>query len=335
MRNNRTAVILYLLLPVLIIVSSAFGAAELDFITVIKTLLAAAGVTDADIPPSTITILMQIRLPRILLAAISGAGLAASGAVFQAVFQNPLAEPYLLGVSSGASLGATIALVSGAAALFGGFGTVTVFSFAGAALTIFLVMLINGKGRSIGGLLLGGIALGYIFQAGISLLMMLNRSAVDKIVFWMMGSFSSASWVKVRILAVIAAAGILILIVNAARLNILSLGADEAHSLGVDPERSAMFFLLVSCMITAAVVSVSGIIGFVGLLVPHLLRFFTGPDHRRLIPAAAAGGACLMLLADLAARTVLAPQEIPVGVITACVGGPFFLAMLGRYRRRN
>ncbi len=337
---NRTLPGILLLLPaVLIFVSAAFGAADISFMTAVKAVIEQLGFGDFGLPDTVKLIIISIRLPRILLAAIAGAGLAAAGAVFQAVFQNPLAEPYLLGVSSGASLGATIAIIFGAGLLggrLGSLGGITLFAFAGAVLTILLVIGVSGRTRGdFSGLLLGGIAIGYIFQAGISFLMMLNQDKVDRIVFWMMGSFSFSTWDKVKLTAVIVSICIFLIQLNASKLNILSLGTDEAHSLGINPGRTGLFFLLVSCFLTAAVVSVSGIIGFVGLIIPHLMRLLTGPDHRKLIPASAAGGASLLILADIAARSLMAPREIPVGVITAFIGGPFFLIMLGRKRRES
>lgn len=328
---------LVLLLLVIIPLSAALGAASIPPAEVVTTILSPLfpGTFGAD--PVSSLILFKIRLPRIFLAGIAGAGLALGGAAFQGVFRNPLAEPYLLGISSGAALGATLAIVLGPAVLPGaawtaGLGLPGVFAFIGALLTMALIYLLAGRHR-FKGLLLGGIALGYVFQAAISLMMMLNRESLDRIVFWMMGSFTSATWAKVT------AAGLLILMPAAylffqgKTLNILSLGSREAHSLGVNPHRTGGLILLAACLITAAVVSVAGIIGFVGLMVPHILRLITGPDHRRLLPVSALGGAILLIGADMLARTVLVPREIPVGVITAVLGGPFFLYLLARQSR--
>ena len=334
--RNTASIILFSLIVPVVFVSAAFGAADISFLTAIKAVIAETGLTDFELSKSVRTIMIHIRLPRILLAAITGAGLATAGAVFQAVFQNPLAEPYLLGISSGASLGASVAIIFGTGLIVGSFGSVTIFAFAGAMLTIALVITVSGGGRgSLGSLLLGGIAVGYIFQAVISFLMMMNQDKMEKIVFWMMGSFTFAGWNKVRLAFIVVTACVIIINLNASKLNILSLGNEEAHSLGVNPERTGIFFLIVSCLLTASVVAASGIIGFVGLIVPHLLRLFTGPDHRKLLPASAAGGAVLLMLADVAARSLMAPREIPVGVITAFIGGPFFLVMLRRRRRER
>ena len=334
MNKNLPAILLFLLLPLAVLASAAFGAADIGIFTALKAILERLGLIDAGVSDTVKLILFQIRFPRIFLAAVTGAGLATAGAVFQAVFQNPLAEPYLLGISSGASLGATIAIIFGIEAVATGIGAITLAAFLGSMLTIFLVLMISGRsGGGFGSLLLGGIAIGYIFQAAISFLMMLNRDQTDRIVFWMMGSFASASWIKVGVSALIVVVAIFLINMNAVKLNIISLGADEAHSLGINPGRTGIFLLVISCLLTAAVVSVSGIIGFIGLIVPHLLRLFTGADHRKLLPASAAGGALLMIIADIAARSLMSPREIPVGVITALIGGPFFLIMLRKRRR--
>jgi len=336
MKRNLPTLLLFLLIPVAILASAAFGAADISFLTALRAVAGRLGFIETGISETTKLILFQIRFPRIILAAVTGAGLATAGAVFQAVFQNPLAEPYLLGISSGASLGATIAIIFGIEAVAAGIGAITFAAFLGSILTILLVLMISGRsGGSFGSLLLGGIAIGYIFQAAISFLMMLNRDQTDRIVFWMMGSFASASWLKVAVSLILVVISIILINMNSVKLNIISLGADEAHSLGINPGRTGIFFLIISCLLTATVVSVSGIIGFVGLLVPHLVRLFTGADHRKLLPASAAGGALLMIVADIAARSLMAPKEIPVGVITALIGGPFFLVMLRRRRRAS
>ncbi|MBI9103154.1 MAG: iron ABC transporter permease [Spirochaetales bacterium] len=277
-------------------------------------------------------ILLKLRLPRVLLAAIAGAGLGISGAVFQGVFRNPLAEPYLLGVSSGAALGATLAFVftfDMVTNVAMGLGGVTIAAFGGAiGSTLLVFFLAGGVNRDFSFLLLAGIAMSYIFQAVISFLMMMNRNELDRIIFWMMGSFSSASWPKVITSGVFVFIASLFLILNGRRLNILSLGNQEAFSLGLDPRKTGLLLLSVASLITASVISVSGIIGFVGLLVPHMVRYVTGPDHRKVLPYSALAGALLLVYADLAARTLIPPKEIPIGVITALIGGPFFLIQL-------
>ena len=276
-----------------------------------------------------IVVITQIRLPRILLAAITGASLAASGTVFQSVFQNPLAEPYLLGVSSGASLGAALAIILGINIFFKSIGIITLFAFSGSILSIGIVLIIGQKeGKNLVNLLLGGIAIGYICQAIVSFLMIANREKMDKIIFWNLGSFNAANWTKVAISAAIVLPGIILIYLNSEKLNILSLGAEEAHSMGVNPKKTGYLFLGISCLLTATVVSTAGVIGFVGLVVPHMARSKTGANNKKLIPAASLGGACLLLSSDIIARTLIAPSEIPIGVITAFIGGPFLLYIL-------
>lgn len=276
-------------------------------------------------------ILLRIRMPRVALAAVVGAGLAVSGAVFQGIFRNGLAEPYLLGVSSGAALGATIAIILGGGILAGSIGLIGLSAFAGAIGAVAVVYLIVGK-RPFGELLIGGIAISYILQAAISVLMLFNRESLPRILFWTMGSFTTATWEKVGMVSLVVMGGGIFLILKADELNLLSLGEEQAHSLGIHPGRSGGILLLVACLITSIAIAVSGIIGFVGLMVPHLMRLLTGPDHRPLIPISLLGGAVLMALADLGARTILVPMEIPVGAITALLGGPFFLVLLVRSR---
>ena len=323
---------LSLLLLLVIPLAASFGASEIPPSEVVKTLLSPLFPRHFSADPPQSLILFKIRLPRILLAGFGGGGLALAGAVFQGIFRNPLAEPYLLGVSSGAALGATLAIILGGGMAAGGLGVINIAAFAGALGSALLIFLLAGR-RQFRSLLLGGIALGYIFQAFISLMMMLNYQRLEKIVFWMMGSLTSATWPKVGMTASLVLLPGLFLFIQAKSLNILSLGQNAAHSLGVNFRRTGGILLLTSCLITASVVSAAGLIGFIGLMVPHILRIFTGPDHRRLLPASALGGAFLLILADLGARTLLSPKEIPVGVITAILGGPFFLVLLGRQNR--
>ncbi|MDC7124260.1 MAG: iron ABC transporter permease [Spirochaetales bacterium] len=334
--SNKVVFILLPLLLVLILFSISFGAADISISTALKAILQYFGLKDFGLKKSIITIIFTIRLPRILLAVITGTGLAISGAVFQAVFQNPLAEPYLLGISSGASLGATIAIVFGAGMILSSLWSITIFAFAGSIMSIVFILLITKGGRSgFNALLLCGIAVGYIFQAVVSFLMMLNRDKTEQIVFWTMGSLGSATWTKVVISGSIILFCILIIFINSEKLNIMSLGIEEAHSLGINPRSCGIFFMILGCLITAAAVSVSGIIGFVGLITPHIMRFFTGADNRKVLPSSAATGACLMVVADIIARSVLAPMEIPIGVVTAFIGGPFLLVMIRTRGRRS
>ncbi len=276
-----------------------------------------------------IYILFHIRLPRILMAGSAGAALALGGCTAQAVFRNPMAEPYLLGISSGASLGAAVYFLSGFDLPSLPFLGVMGFAFAGSLVTLFLIMAVAGQyGGNFGSLLLGGIAFSAIAQAGVSLMMMLKRDKADRIIFWMMGSFSSARWSRLFLVLAALLPGVLYIFLHRKELDLLSLGNEEAHALGMNPEREGRLLLLATCLMTAAVTAACGIIGFTGLIVPHIMRALAGGSHRRLPGLCLLGGAILMILSDLAARSLLSPSEIPVGVITALTGGPFFLYLL-------
>jgi len=280
-------------------------------------------------------IIWDIRLPRILCAFLVGGGLAVSGTIFQSVLINPLADSYTMGVSTGAAFGASIAIfinIMGA-----GFGIpVSAAAFLGAVLTLSVVMALSKvKGYlSPVNLILSGIIVSSILSAGITLIKNAAGENVAAIVGWMMGSLSSSNWRDVLLVLPVTAAGVAVSTYFANSLNILSMGDDEARYLGVDPENSRRIFLTASSMITAACVSVSGIIGFVGLIVPHMLRLILGADNRKLIPFSMLLGGQLLLAADTAARTILS-REIPVGVITTLLGGPFFLFIFIRKNNRR
>jgi iron complex transport system permease protein len=283
------------------------------------------------------TVIMQVRLPRVLLAALVGACLATAGVLYQALFRNALADPYILGVSAGAGLGATIMLVVTAAATAWRFGAVPAGAFVGATLTMLLVVrLATRKDRvESASLLLAGIAVSYTLAALTSLLMVWYRESMQSVVFWLMGGLSGATWEYVLAVALMFAVGFAVAISDMRGLNVMLLGDDRAGHLGVDVERFKIVVLAAGSLLVAAAVSVAGLIGFVGLMTPHIVRLIIGPDHRLLLPASALGGAILLVLADLIARTILAPVEIPVGIVTALAGGPFFLWLLVRRDARS
>lgn len=281
-------------------------------------------------------VIVAVRLPRVLLAALVGACLAVAGALYQALFRNPLADPYILGVSSGAGLAATLALVAGAA--FGAAASlawamsVPLAAFVGALATIALVAALAARsGRmDTSSLLLAGIAVSYTLAALTSFLLVFFRQSMSAVVYWMMGGLTAAGWPYVGVVAVMFAAGFIAPMLLARQLNIMVLGDERAAQLGVDVERFKWLMLASASLMTAAAVAVSGLIGFVGLMTAHIVRIAFGPDHRLLIPACALGGAILLVIADLIARTVIAPVELPVGIVTALFGGPFFLWLLVR-----
>jgi iron complex transport system permease protein len=268
-------------------------------------------------------IVMDVRLPRILTAALVGAGLAISGVVFQGILLNPLADPYTLGVSAGAAFGASLAILLNIG--FMGTASVPLFAFVGAVGTLLFVMYLSASsgGVSSTNLILSGIIVAAILSAGISFLKYIADEQVSVIIFWLMGSFGSKTWADVGLAFLLVSCGFLIFMFFARDLNLMSLGDRTASSLGVDTRKVTLALLVTASLIAAVCVSVSGIIGFVGLLVPHMMRLLTGPDNRRLIPISLLAGAILLLAADTITRAVL-PSEIPIGVLTALIGGPFF-----------
>ncbi|TAJ10748.1 iron ABC transporter permease [Marinilabiliaceae bacterium JC017] len=273
-------------------------------------------------------IFWYIRFPRVLMALFTGAALAVSGGAFQSVFRNPMADPYVLGISSGASLGAAIAIVMGVA---GGIG-IPLAAFCGALGTAFLVFQLGLK-RAVFNqnvLLLTGIAISMMLTALISLLLVLNSDKVESIVFWMMGGFNAVSWSQLRIVAPVVILGVLALFFYSRELNLLTVGNDTAHSLGVRIKTTITVVLIITSLMVAVVVAYSGAIGFIGLIVPHVMRFLSGPDNKYVIPGSALMGGILLIVADTLARNVIPPAELPVGCITALFGAPFFLVLLMR-----
>lgn len=269
------------------------------------------------------TIVMDVRLPRILTSTIVGGGLAVAGVIFQGILRNPLADPYTLGVSAGAAFGASLAILLNISIM--GTYSIPMLAFLGAAATLFLVIFLSASsgGLSSNNLILSGIIVAAILSAGISFLKYVADEQVAVIIFWLMGSFASKTWADVFLTLLAVCAGFLIFMYYARDLNLLSLGNRTAASLGVKTRYTTLWLLITASMVAAVCVSVSGIIGFVGLLVPHMMRRVTGPDNRKLLPASLLAGATLMLMADTVTRAVL-PSEIPIGVLTAFIGGPFF-----------
>jgi len=329
---NRKNWILPLLLAVLlglIPLAASIGAVSIAPRDILRFILSLG---NRGLSHSHHTILMKIRLPRVLYAGLAGAGLAVSGVVFQGIFRNPMAEPYLLGISSGASFGAALFFLLNLPALFLPTLGVTTAAFIGGISTMLLILAVAGRsGGDVGTLLLAGIAFGNIAQAGVSFMMMLHRDRADKIIFWMMGSFSNADWLRIVILLCVLLPSVTFLLLKSRELNLLTMGSEEAHSLGINPEKESFLLLATACIITSTIVSFSGIIGFVGLLVPHMVRMVVGSENRRVMILSLPTGAVLMILSDLVARSLMAPSEIPVGVITALLGGPFFLRLLQKY----
>ncbi|MBI5522483.1 MAG: iron ABC transporter permease [Desulfarculus sp.] len=276
-------------------------------------------------------VVWEVRLPRILTAAAVGAGLAMSGAVFQGILQNPLADPYTLGVSSGAAFGASLCLLLGLD--FWGAYSVCLMAFLGASLTLLAVIWLSSVDgqASPHNLILSGVIVAAILSAGIGLIKYLADEQVAVIIFWLMGSLVSKGWLDLGLTLGAGLLGLVVFMYHARDLNLLCLGARAAASLGVQTKRVRLTLLITASLVSAVCVAVSGIIGFVGLLIPHLMRALVGPDHRLLLPASACAGALLLLGADTITRAAL-PHEVPIGVLTAIIGGPFFCYV---FRRRQ
>jgi iron complex transport system permease protein len=277
-------------------------------------------------------IVLQLRLPRTLLGVLVGGGLALAGATFQALLRNPLAEPYILGISGGASVGAVAVLALGWAGL--GSWSLPLAAFAGALLAIVLVFRVataTGRAMDVRILLLAGVVVAAFFSACVAFILSISSAlTVQRAVLWIMGSLAHASWQSVLLTAVYTLPAAVVLIGLARALNLMAIGEETAHYLGADVEGVKRTALVVAALITAAGVAVAGVIGFVGLVVPHAVRLLIGSDHRALLPLSFLGGAAFLTLADLIARLALDPIEIPIGVITAFVGVPIFLVLLRR-----
>lgn len=283
------------------------------------------------IDPLHQSVILEVRMPRILTSVSVGFGLAVAGTVFQGLLLNPLADPFTLGVSSGAAFGAALALLLGLT--FFGPTTLCLMAFLGASATLFAVIAMSGRNNELSptNLILSGVIVSAILSAGISFIKYMADERVAAIVFWLMGSFVSRTWTDALLTTGVAIVGCIICLYYARDLNLMSLGSRSARSLGVDTWRVRLILLLTASLISAVCVSVSGIIGFVGLIIPHLMRFVVGPDNRWLLPASGLGGAMLLLCADTASRAIL-PNEVPIGVLTALIGGPIFCWIFSRTR---
>jgi len=276
--------------------------------------------------------IIRMRLARILLAVVAGAGLSVAGVVFQALLRNPLAEPYVLGVSSGAGLGAALAIILGVGAV--STWTLPAMAFAGAIGTIFLVYsLAKGAGGvvPVHTLLLSGVIVSAVLGSILMFVVSVCRTEnLHSVVWWLLGNLQIFDWSLLKAVSTIVVSGLVVTGLFARDLNVMTLGEEPAAHLGLAVEQTKKLFFLVASLMTGATVAACGLIGFVGLIVPHTVRIVVGPDHRRLVPAAALAGAAFLVIADSFARTVIAPMEIPIGVVTAFLGGPFFLFLLRR-----
>lgn len=280
-------------------------------------------------------IIWDVRLPRVLTTVVVGATLASAGTCYQGVFRNQLADPYLIGVASGAGLGATVAIVSPLSLDFYHFGYVAVFAFLGAMGAVAVTYELARVGLSVPSTahVLAGVAVSSAATAATSLLMVLHEEKIYLIFAWLYGDFTTASWSKFWLILPYVGASWLVMLATSHQLNVLQMGDEEATSLGVRVELVKTVTIVTASLATAVCVAVSGLIGFVGLVVPHVCRMVAGPDHRMLLPMTMLVGATFLTLADIGARTILSPQELPVGILTAFIGAPFFLVLLRRNRR--
>ena len=310
-----------------------FGATRIEIGTVAVTLMQMLTVGDRDVAglgPAAV-IMMQIRLPRILVGFLVGGSLASVGVALQAMLRNPLADPYVLGVSSGAAMGVSLALLFGIGTVMALVPALPLFGFVGGLLSLVVIyQLAQSKGRlPIQSLILAGVILNAILTAFIMFITSImepNRSS--GLMAWLMGSLTAPGYAGLAVFAAYAVGGMAILMQKAQTLNVLTLGEETARSLGVETERAKKQLFALTAFLTGAVVSISGMIGFVGMVVPHAVRMLVGSDHRLLLPASALVGGMFLVLSDTIARTILAPAEIPVGIVTALAGGPFFLYLL-------
>ena len=328
MNNLRNFFVFSLLILVLIFsifFSTSVGAVSIRFEQILSIILNNIPLLNSMITTSYETsyeiIIMNLRLPRVLLSILVGFSLSISGSVMQGLFKNPMASPFVLGISSGASMGAALSIV------LLPFIPIRLLSFITSILTVFLVYELakDEKRTPIATLLLIGLAIGAFFSGITSFLMYISGNNLNQIVFWIMGSLGDSTWNDILHVAVVLMIGFPLIYYYSRDLNILQLGEEQARHLGVKVERTKKIVLVLTALLTSIAVSVSGIIGFVGLIVPHIMRMILGPDHKILIPSSALLGGILLVWSDTIARTIIAPSELPVGIITELLGAPFFI----------
>ncbi len=322
MRVIRISLVLFLFLIFTILLSMLLGTAD---VTIVQLWGILTG--DTEVKEMTKLIVLNIRLPRIIAAGLAGFSLSLGGLVFQAILRNPLADPFILGVSSGGAFGAVLGIMLGFSFNLG----IPLLSFAGAMLTIYLVLVMGQRkmGMESSTILLAGVIINAFFTA---IIMFFISTAVDDrlhtMLFWLYGDLSQSAYVQFAIIAPVVVMAFIILYGLSRHLNLITAGEETALQLGVDIKRTKMICFLVVSLVIGLVVSFSGLIGFVGLIVPHLGRMVLGSDHRLLMPVSALGGAVFLIAADTVARTIISPSELPVGVITAFIGAPFFIYLL-------
>ncbi|SCJ76255.1 Probable ABC transporter permease protein HI_1471 [uncultured Eubacterium sp.] len=315
-----------------ILICTFFGAADItikDTLIVLTNKITGLLGAEADTLGAKNTIIWDLRFPRSLLAFLVGGALALCGGVYQAIFKNPMADPFVLGISSGAAFGATIGIILAIPASFMGLNTISFFAFGGAILAIFFVYNIArvGKQANTTSLLLCGIAVNQLLTAVISFAMLLSANQMKKIYFWTLGSFSSKGWDHVFNVLPYIIIGLIVIFLFAKELDIIVLGDETAIRFGIDVEKNKRILFVVTSLVMASCVSVSGIIGFVGLVSPHIVRLIFGPAHKKLLPLSFLLGGIVLCICDTISRSIIA-SEIPVGIVTAIIGAPFFIYLL-------
>lgn len=329
---------LAVVLVVGLLLSAVLGQLPVSPSEVVGSVLRAVGIPNswAPVDPIVESTLWVVRFPRIAMALTVGAALAVAGAVMQAIFGNPLAEPGVVGVSSGAALGAAIAIVLGVTAL--GSGGLAIFAFLGglgATLLVYFVSRANGRTEVVT-LLLTGIAVNAFAGAGLAfMLFVADSGSREQIVFWQLGSLNGSRWNEVAIVAAVAVVGTIVAFILGRRYDLLALGERNARHLGVNVEHLRVGSIVLVALLTGVAVAFVGIIAFVGLVIPHVIRMALGPAHRALIVASAFGGGALLVYADLLARSVVPGSDLPIGLLTSLIGGPFFFFLLFRQRQRS
>lgn len=336
-RKPAALALLAAALALVAVLAAGAGAVAIPPAAVLKLLLYHLGFHGAGLPdPQQVTIILFIRLPRVAAALLVGAAMAMGGTVMQGLFRNPMASPDILGVTTGGSLGAVLAIAGGLAA-FNPF-LLPVLAIIGALLASFLIYAIaSHRGRtSLLFVVLAGLAVSSFFNGLVSATLLLARQyEVSQFIFWTMGGFDGRTWRQVLLALPFLLPGLAVLFAFARELNLFSLGEEEAQSLGLAVERTKRILLAVTAVVCGVAISVSGPVGFVGLLIPHLLRLVVGPDHRVLLPASALGGALFLILCDLVGRVIAPPFEVRVGIITAVLGSPYFLYLILRAQRKG
>jgi iron complex transport system permease protein len=336
-RKVLLMVFLFIFLLLVILFAVSTGSSSIPFATTISVIL--SKIPFISIPETwegTVeTVILNLRMPRAILAGVTGAALAVAGATYQGLFRNPLADPYLIGVSQGAALGAVIGFLIPLSISFWSLNLVSIFAFIGGLGAVFIVYSLGKVGKSLPmtTLILAGVALGSFLTAIMSYLLINSDESMHGIYSWILGGFSSPKWIHVWIAVPVITVGSLFICLYGRSLNVMQFDEEQAQQLGVNVERTKRILLVAATLITAAAVSFGGIIGFVGIIIPHAVRLIWGPDFRFLLPLSILCGSIFLILADLLARTVMPPAEIPLGIVTAFFGAPFFLYLLRRKKK--